>query len=69
MPGLMGRISALVRAKISKLPDRTEDPAETLDYAYEHQLENHQKLGLEVARALDGLVAAVRAEALALRRA
>jgi phage shock protein A len=49
MPGLMGRISALVRAKISKLPDRTEDPAETLDYAYEHQLENHQKLGLGAA--------------------
>jgi phage shock protein A len=33
MPGLMGRFSTLVKAKISKLLDRAEDPAETLDYA------------------------------------
>jgi phage shock protein A len=38
----MGRLSTLIRAKISKLLDRAEDPAETLDYAYEKQLEQIQ---------------------------
>jgi phage shock protein A len=35
----MGRLSTLIRAKISKLLDRAENPGETLDYAYEKQLE------------------------------
>jgi len=35
MPGLGGRIETLTKAKISHLLDRAEDPAETLDYAYE----------------------------------
>ncbi len=39
MPGLMGRISTLIKAKISKLLTRAENPAETLDHAYERQLE------------------------------
>jgi phage shock protein A len=38
----MGRLSTLIRAKISKLLDRVEDPGETLDYAYEKQLEQIQ---------------------------
>ena len=32
MAGLGGRMSTVMKAKISKLLDRAEDPAETLDY-------------------------------------
>jgi phage shock protein A len=39
MPGLEGRFSTLVKAKVSAMLDRAEDPAETLDYSYEKQLE------------------------------
>jgi phage shock protein A len=39
MAGLMSRASTVVKAKFSKLLDRAEDPAETLDYSYEKQLE------------------------------
>jgi phage shock protein A len=39
MPGLSGRFNTLVKAKVSSLLDRAEDPAETLDYSYEKQLE------------------------------
>ena len=39
MAGLMARASAVVRAKLSRLLDRAEDPAETLDYSYERQLQ------------------------------
>jgi phage shock protein A len=39
MPGLEGRFSTLVKAKVSSVLDRAEDPAETLDYSYEKQLE------------------------------
>jgi len=39
MPGLQGRFSTIVKAKVSAVLDRTEDPAETLDYSYEKQLE------------------------------
>jgi phage shock protein A len=49
MPGLMGRISTFVKAKISKLLDRAEDPTETLDYAYERQLENLQNVKKGIA--------------------
>ena len=38
MPGLMGRASMIVKAKFSKLLDRSENPNETLDYSYEEQL-------------------------------
>ena len=34
MPGLGGRFSTVVKAKVSKLLDRAEDPGETLDYGY-----------------------------------
>ena len=44
MPGLGGRFSTVVKAKISKLLDRAEDPAETLDYSYTKQLELLQKV-------------------------
>jgi phage shock protein A len=39
MPGLIGRFSTMIKAKISHLLDRAEDPAETLDYSYEKQIE------------------------------
>jgi phage shock protein A len=44
MPGTTGRISTLTKAKISGLLDRLENPAETIDYAYERQLEDLQTL-------------------------
>jgi phage shock protein A len=39
MPGLTGRFNTLVKAKVSSVLDRAEDPGETLDYSYEKQLE------------------------------
>src|SRR6266540_4742695 len=49
MPGLMNRASTVVKAKISKLLDRAEDPGETLDYSYEKQLELLQNVKRGVA--------------------
>ena len=49
MPGLMGRASTIVKAKMSKLLDRAEDPAETLDYSYEKQLELLQNVKRGIA--------------------
>jgi len=42
--GLMSRITTIVKAKITRLVDRAEDPRETLDYAYERQLEHLRKV-------------------------
>jgi len=39
MAGLSGRFSTVVKSKISKLLDRAEDPAETLEYSYQKQME------------------------------
>ncbi len=39
MAGLAGRMSTVVKSKISKLLDRAEDPGETLDYGYQKQVE------------------------------
>ncbi|MBV9050354.1 MAG: PspA/IM30 family protein [Solirubrobacterales bacterium] len=49
MPGLSGRISTLTKAKISHLLDHAEDPAETLDYAYERQIEDLQNVKKGIA--------------------
>ena len=38
MAGLMERAMLVVKSKLSKLLDRSEDPNETLDYSYEQQL-------------------------------
>jgi phage shock protein A len=35
--GLMERMATVIKAKLSRLLDRAEDPAETLDYSYEQQ--------------------------------
>jgi len=44
MPGISGRFSTLIKAKVSTLLDRAEDPAEVLDYSYERQLESLQQV-------------------------
>jgi phage shock protein A len=49
MPGLTGRMSTVVKAKISKMLDRAEDPAETLDYSYQKQLEQLQNVKKGIA--------------------
>lgn len=49
MPGLMSRAATIIKAKISKLLDRAESPAETLDYSYEKQLELLQNVKKGVA--------------------
>src|SRR3954451_5052708 len=49
MAGLMSRASTVVKAKMSKLLDRAEDPAETLDYSYERQMELLQNVKRGIA--------------------
>ncbi len=49
MAGLMSRAMMVIKAKFSKLLDRAEDPAETLDYSYEKQLELLQNVKRGVA--------------------
>jgi phage shock protein A len=49
MPGLTGRVSTVVKAKISKLLDRAEDPAETLEYSYQKQIEQLQNVKKSIA--------------------
>jgi phage shock protein A len=49
MPGLKGRFSTVVKSKISKQLDRAENPNETLDYAYERQMENLQNVKKGIA--------------------
>jgi phage shock protein A len=49
MAGLTGRISTTVKAKVSKLLDRAEDPSETLDYAYQQQVEQLQNVKKGIA--------------------
>jgi phage shock protein A len=46
---MTGRFSTVVKAKISKLLDRAEDPAETLDYSYQKQLESLQNVKKGIA--------------------
>jgi phage shock protein A len=49
MAGLLSRTMTIVKAKLSKLLDRAEDPRETLDYSYEKQLEMLQNVKRGVA--------------------
>jgi phage shock protein A len=49
MAGLGGRIETLTKAKISHLLDRAEKPDETLDYAYNQQMEDLQKVKSGIA--------------------
>src|SRR4051794_18224425 len=49
MPGMGGRFSTIIKAKVSKLLDRAEDPGETLDYSYTKQLELLQNVKKGIA--------------------
>src|SRR5918999_868156 len=49
MPGLAGRMSTVIKAKISKLLDRAEDPGETLEYGYQKQVELLQNVKKGIA--------------------
>ncbi len=49
MAGMSGRMSTVIKAKVSKLLDRAEDPQETLDYSYQKQLESLQKVKKGIA--------------------
>jgi phage shock protein A len=49
MAGLAGRMSTVIKAKISKLLDRTEDPGETLEYGYQKQVELLQNVKKGIA--------------------
>lgn len=49
MAGLTGRMSTVVKAKVSKLLDRAEDPADTLDYSYQKQVEQLQNVKKGIA--------------------
>ena len=46
---LTARTSMIVKAKFSKLLDKSEDPTETLDYSYEQQLEQLQNVKRGIA--------------------
>ena len=49
MPGLKGRLSTVVKSKVSKQVDRAENPSETLDYVYQRQVENLQNVKSGIA--------------------
>ena len=49
MPGLSGRMSTVVKAKISKMLDKAEDPSETLEYSYQKQIELLQNVKKGIA--------------------
>jgi phage shock protein A len=49
MAGMGGRFSTVIKAKISRMLDRAEDPGETLDYSYQQQLESLQNVKKGIA--------------------
>ena len=49
MPGLTGRAMTILKAKISALLNRAENPSETLDYSYEEQLRQLQNVKRGIA--------------------
>src|SRR5215813_38624 len=49
MPCMGGRMSTVIKAKISRMLDRAEDPGETLDYSYQKQLESLQNVKKGIA--------------------
>ncbi|MCI0440089.1 MAG: PspA/IM30 family protein [Chloroflexi bacterium] len=54
--GLLSRMSTVVKSKMSRLLDKAENPSETLDYAYEKQIEMLQ----QVKRGITEVVTAKR---------
>jgi len=49
MAGLGGRMSTVIKAKVSKMLDRAEDPSETLEYGYQKQVEMLQNVKKGIA--------------------
>ncbi len=49
MPGLMSRTMLILKAKFSRLLDRSENPSETLDYSYEEQVRQLQNVKRGIA--------------------
>src|ERR1700704_5264590 len=49
MPGLTGRAMTILKAKISSLLNRAENPSEVLDYSYEEQLRQLQNVKRGIA--------------------
>src|SRR5580658_9783556 len=49
MAGLFGRLALIVKSKFSRVLDRAENPAETLDYSYEEQLRQLQNVKRGIA--------------------
>jgi phage shock protein A len=49
MAGTSGRFTTVIKAKISRLLDKAEDPGETLDYSYQKQLESLQNVKKGIA--------------------
>ena len=49
MPGIAGRMSTVIKAKISRMLDRAEDPSETLEYSYQKQIELLQNVKKGIA--------------------
>ena len=47
--GLGARMSTTIKAKLSRVLDKAEDPGETLDYSYQKQLENLQNVKKGIA--------------------
>jgi phage shock protein A len=47
--GLGARMSTTIKAKLSRVLDKAEDPGETLDYSYQQQLENLQNVKKGIA--------------------
>lgn len=52
MAGLLSRLTATIKAKISKILDMFEDPRETLDYSYKRQLELQTEVKKGVANVI-----------------
>jgi len=48
--GLLSRMSTVVKAKMNKIVDDAENPNETLDYAYEKQLESLRRVRENVTK-------------------
>ena len=49
MAGMGGRMSVVIKSKINKLLDRSEDPSETLEYSYQKQMELLQNVKKGIA--------------------
>ena len=49
MPGMMGRLTTVFKAKMNTALDKAEDPSEMMDYSYEQMLEMLQKVRRGIA--------------------